>query len=351
MLKKKNDVSIHSSAAEYLTYVASTGDSDESYEMRYEDENIWLTQKMLATLYDVDIRTINEHIKTIYADRELTETETIRKFRIVQTEGTRQISREILHYNLQMVISVGFRVNNQRAVRFRAWANQIVQTYTIKGWVMDSERFINGGSRLTQKYFDEQLEKIRMIRASERMFYQKITDIYATALDYDASAQTTRDFFAKVQNKMHFAIHGHTAAEILYERANAEREHMGLTTWKAAPNGLILESDVTIAKNYLTEEELTQLNTIVTAYLDLAENRARRHIPMTMEDWAKRLDIFLMADDRQILTGAGKISAQIAKSHALSEFEKYRVIQDRTYVSDFDLFLQEMERQTSKTTE
>ncbi len=351
MRKKQADVSIRSSAAEYLTYVASTGANDESVEMRYEDENIWLTQKMMATLYDVNIRTVNEHIQKIFADGELSEASTIRKFRIVQTEGARQVSREALHYNLQMIIAVGFKVNNQRAVRFRAWANQIVKTYTIKGWVMDSERFINGGSVLTQKYFDEQLEKIRMIRASERMFYQKITDIYATALDYDSSAQTTRDFFAKVQNKMHYAIHGHTAAEVIYERADAAKTHIGLTTWKAAPDGLIVGSDVVIAKNYLTEDEMTQLNTIVSAYLDLAENRARRHIPMTMEDWAKRLDIFLMADDRQILNDAGKISAEIAREHALSEFEKYRVIQDRMYVSDFDRYLMEIERQSKRHSE
>ena len=251
---KKKDVSIRSSAAEYLTYIASTGESAESVEMRYEDENIWLTQKMMAALYDVDTRTINHHVQTIFDDGELTEGATIRKFRIVQNEGGRTVSREVLHYNLQMIIAVGFKVNNERAVRFRKWANQIVETYTIKGWVMDSERFMNGGSVLTQKYFDEQLEKIREIRMSERMFYQKITDIYATALDYDKSAKTTRVFFAKVQNKMHFAVHGHTAAEVIVDRADAEKEHMGLTTWKDAPDGKIRESDVVIAKNYLRDE-------------------------------------------------------------------------------------------------
>ena len=254
------------------------------------------------------------------------------------------MTRDVLHYNLQMIIAVGFKVNNQRAVRFRSWANQIVETYTIKGWVMDSERFMNGGSVLTQKYFDEQLEKIREIRMSERMFYQKITDIYATALDYDKSAKTTKLFFAKVQNKMHYAVHGHTAAEVIYERADAEQPHMGLTSWKEAPEGKIYPSDVVVAKNYLTEDELFQLERIVTAYLDLAENRARRHIPMTMEDWAKRLDIFLEADDREILKDAGRISAEIAKEHALCEYEKYRVIQDSLFMSDYDRYLVELEQ-------
>ena len=344
MKGKRSDVSVRSSAAEYLTYVAATGASDESIEMRYEDENIWLTQKMMAALYDVDVRTINEHIKKVFADNELEEGATIRNFRIVQNEGSRQVTRDVLHYNLQMIIAVGFKVNNQRAVRFRSWANQIVETYTIKGWVMDSERFINGGSVLTQKYFDEQLEKIREIRMSERMFYQKITDIYATALDYDKSAKTTKLFFAKVQNKMHYAVHGHTAAEVIYDRANAEQPHMGLTNWKEAPEGKIYPSDVVVAKNYLTEDELFQLERIVTAYLDLAENRARRHIPMTMEDWAKRLDIFLEADDREILKDAGRISAEIAKEHALCEYEKYRITQDRSFMSDYDRYLAELEQ-------
>lgn len=339
-MKKKNDkVTIRSSAAEYLTFVASTGDSAESIEMRYEDENIWLTQRMMAELYDVDVRTINYHIASIFEDSELEEGATIRKFRIVQSEGGRQVSREVNHYNLQMIIAVGFKVNNARAVQFRKWANTIVKDYTIKGWVMDDERLKNGGTILTEKYFEEQLEKIREIRLSERKFYQKITDIYATALDYDRTAKTTKEFFAKVQNKMHFAVHGHTAAEVIYHRANADQPHMGLTTWKDAPLGKIMKSDVTVAKNYLTEDELHSLERIVSAYLDLAENRAQRHIPMTMADWARRLDIFLMADDREILTNAGTITAEIAKAHAESEFERYRVIQDRLYESDFDRFL------------
>ena len=337
--KKKSEITIRSSAAEYLTFVAASGDSEDSIEMRYQDENIWLTQKMMSTLYDVGLPTINEHIKKIFDDSELQEKSTIRKFRIVQTEGKRQVNREVNHYNLQMIIAVGFKVNNDRAVQFRKWANAIVKDYTIKGWVMDEERLKNGGSILTEKYFEEQLERIREIRLSERRFYQKITDIYATALDYDRTAKTTKEFFAKVQNKMHFAVHGHTAAEVIYHRADAEKPHMGLTTWKDAPDGKIMKSDVSVAKNYLTADELDSLQRIVSAYLDLAEDRAKRRIPMTMEDWAKRLDIFLMADDREILTDAGSITAEIAKAHAESEFEKYRIIQDRLYESDYDRFL------------
>lgn len=338
-MKKKNEITIRSSAAEYLTFVATTGDSQESIEMRYEDENIWLTQKMMAQLYGVSVPAINQHIKRIYDDSELEAEATIKNYLIVQTEGGRQVSREVAHYNLQMIIAVGFKVNNDRAVQFRKWANAIVKDYTIKGWVMDEERLKNGGSVLSEKYFEEQLEKIREIRLSERRFYQKITDIYATALDYDRTAKTTKEFFAKVQNKMHFAVHGNTAAEVIYRRADAEKPHMGLTSWKAAPDGKIMKSDVSIAKNYLTEDELQSLERIVSAYLDLAEDRARRHIPMTMEDWAKRLDIFLTADDRAILTDAGSITAEIAKAHAETEFEKYRIIQDRLYESDFDRFI------------
>ena len=343
MNKKKDEMSIRSSAAEYLTYVATVGDQQDSIEMRYEDENIWLTQKMMAALYDVNVRTINEHIKKIYDDSELESISTIRKFRIVQTEGSRQVSREVAHYNLQMIIAVGFKVNNERAVQFRKWANGIVKNYTIKGWVIDDERLKNGGSVLTKEYFDRLLEQIREIRLSERRFYQKITDIYATSLDYDRTAQTTKQFFAKVQNKMHYAVHGHTAAELIYERADAEKPHMGLTTWAAAPDGKIVKGDVSVAKNYLTEKEMRSLERIVSAYLDLAEDRAERHIPMTMEDWARRLDLFLMADEREILQDAGKITAEFAKEKAETEFEKYRVIQDRLYMSDFDRYLLELE--------
>lgn len=343
MNRKKDEISIRSSAAEYLTYVASVGDQQDSIEMRYEDENIWLTQKMMATLYDVSVAAINQHIKKIYEDSELEPESTIKKFLIVQMEGSRQVSREVAHYNLQMIIAVGFKVNNERAVQFRKWANVIVKNYTIKGWVLDDERLKNGGSVLTKEYFDRLLEQIREIRLSERRFYQKITDIYATSLDYDRTAQTTKLFFAKVQNKMHFAVHGHTAAELIYERADAEKPHMGLTTWASAPEGKIVKSDVSIAKNYLTEKEMRSLERIVSAYLDLAEDRAERHIPMTMEDWSKRLDLFLMVDDRKVLQDAGKITAEIAKAKAETEFEKYRVIQDRLYMSDFDRYLLELE--------
>ena len=341
--KIKNDASIRSSAAEYLTFVASTGDNPQSYEMRYEDENIWLTQKLMATLYNVNIRTINEHINKVYTDSELLEDATIRKFRIVQTEGNRNVNREVNHYNLQMIIAVGFKVNNERAVQFRKWATQIVKDYTIKGWVMDDERLKNGGSVLTGKYYDELLERIREIRISERKFYQKITDIYATAIDYDTTAKSTKEFFAKVQNKMHYAVHGNTAAEVIYNRADAEKDRMGLTTWKDAPHGKIQKFDVTIAKNYLTQEEIGSLNRIVSAYLDLADNRARRRIPMTMQDWTERLDIFLAAaDDREVLQDAGRITAEIAKLHAETEFEKYRIVQDRLFKSDYDRYVEQV---------
>ena len=347
MAKKKDEINIRSSAAEYLTYVASVGDQQDSIEMRYEDENIWLTQKMMAILYDVDVRTINEHIKKIYSDSELEEDSTIRNFRIVQTEGSRQVTRDTKHYSLQMIIAVGFKVNSERAVQFRKWVNQIAKDYTIKGWVMDDER-LKRGTYLTEKYFDEQLERIREIRASERKFYQKITDLYATAIDYDKNAATTRRFYATVQNKMHYAVHGHTAAELIVERANHTKEHMGLTTWADAPDGKIKKSDVTVAKNYLSQDEMKQLNRMVTAYLDFAENMTLRHIPLTMQDWEKRLNSFIEMFDYGILQDAGKVSAEIAKVHAETEFEKYRVIQDRLFMSDFDKFMLELEENTKK---
>ena len=345
MKKKKDEITIRSSAAEYLTYVASVGDQQDSIEMRYEDENIWLTQKMMATLYDVDVRTINYHVKKIFSDSELQEDSVIRKFRITATDGK---SYSTNHYSLEMIIAVGFKVNSERAVQFRKWVNQIAKDYTIKGWVMDDERLKNGGSILTTEYFDRLLEQIREIRLSERRFYQKITDIYATALDYDRTSRTTKQFFAKVQNKMHYAVHGHTAAELIYERADADKPHMGLTTWAAAPEGKIVKSDVSVAKNYLSNQEMRSLEHIVSAYLDLAEDRAERHIPMTMEDWAKRLDLFLMADDREVLQDAGKITAEIAKAKAETEFEKYRVIQDRLFMSDFDIYMLELEENAKK---
>lgn len=347
MAKKKDEITIRSSAAEYLTYVASVGDQQDSIEMRYEDENIWLTQKMMATLYDVDVRTINEHIKKIYSDSELEEDSTVRNFRIVQTEGSRQVTRDTKHYNLQMIIAVGFKVNSERAVQFRKWVNQIAKDYTIKGWVMDDER-LKRGTYLTEKYFDEQLERIREIRASERKFYQKITDLYATAIDYDKNSATTRRFYATVQNKMHYAVHGHTAAELIVERADHTKEHMGLTTWADAPDGKIKKSDVTVAKNYLSQDEMKQLNRMVTAYLDFAENMTLRHIPFTMQDWEKRLNSFIEMFDYGILQDAGKVSAEIAKLHAETEFEKYRVIQDRLFMSDFDRYMLELEESEKK---
>ena len=339
--KQKKEVTIRSSAAEYLTFVAANGDDKNSVEVRYEDENIWITQKMLAILYDVDVRTINYHIKKIFDDSELEEASVIRNFRITAADGK---SYDTKHYNLQMIIAVGFKVNSERAVQFRKWINQIAKDYTIKGWVMDEERLKNGGSILTEDYFEEQLERIREIRASERKFYQKVTDIYATSIDYDRNAASTKRFYATVQNKMHFAVHGHTAAELIVERANAEKPHMGLTTWQDAPNGKIKKSDVTIAKNYLSEYELSQLNRMVTAYLDFAENMALRKIPLTMADWEKRLNGFIQMFEYGLLQDAGKVSAEIARLHAETEFEKYRIVQDRLYKSDYDLYLEELER-------
>ena len=348
MKKKKDDLSIRSSAAEYLTYVAAVGDQQESMEMRYEDENIWLTQKMMATLYDVDVRTISDHIRKVFDDSELEEAATIRKFRIVQQEGSRQVSREVNHYNLQMIIAVGFKVNNDRAVQFRKWANSIVKDYTIQGWAIDDARLKNGGSILTTEYFDNLLERIREIRLSERRFYQKITDIYATAVDYDKTAATTKRFYATVQNKMHYAVHGHTAAELIVERADHTKEHMGLTTWAGAPDGKIRKSDVTVAKNYLSEEELGQLNRMVSAYLDFAENMTQRHIPLTMQDWESRLNSFIEMFEYGLLKDAGKVSAEIAKLHAETEFEKYRVIQDKLFMSDYDRYLLELEKEAEE---
>lgn len=339
MPKKKNEVTIRSSAAEYLTYVASVGSEENSVEMRYEDENIWLTQKMMAILYDVDVRTINYHVKKIFKDSELQENSVIRKFRITAEDGKNYNTN---HYSLEMIIAVGFKVNSERAVQFRKWVNQIAKDYTIKGWIMDVER-IKRGTYLTEKYFEEQLERIREIRASERKFYQKVTDLYATAIDYDKNSASTKRFYATVQNRMHYAIHGHTAAELIVERANHKKEHMGLTTWADAPNGKIKKSDVSIAKNYLTEFEMGQLERMVSAYLDFAESMTLRHIPLTMKDWETRLNGFIELFEYGLLSDAGKITAEIAKLHAETEFEKYRVIQDRIFMSDFDRYMIELE--------
>lgn len=347
MAKKveKKDISIRSSAAEYLTFVAATGDDKNSVEVRYENENIWITQKMLAVLYEVDVRTINYHIKKIFEDSELKEDSVIRKFRITAEDGK---SYDTMHYNLQMIIAVGFKVNSERAVQFRKWVNQIAKDYTIQGWVLDSDRLKNGGSILTKDYFKRLLEEIREIRISERQFYQKITDLYATAIDYDKTAKTTKDFFAKVQNKLHWAIHKHTAAELIYERADSTKENMGLTSWEGSPDAKIRKSDVSVAKNYLNKNELHSLELIVSGYLDFAEMQANRNIPMTMEDWAKHLDRILIANEQEILTNAGKISMEVAKEHAETEWEKYRIIQDRIYQSDFDLFLEDVKKLEKK---
>lgn len=344
MKKNKEDSLIRSSTAEYLTYIAAIGDNPEAIEVRYEDENIWLTQKMLATVYGVELNTINYHIKKIYEDKELIEDSTIRNFRIVQKEGNREVSRNIAHYNLQMIIAIGFKVDNEKAIQFRKWANQIVKDYTIKGWVMDDERLKNGGSILTEKYFEEQLERIREIRMSERKFYQKITDIYATSIDYDKNAKSTIRFFTSVQNKLHYAISGNTVAEIIYNRADSKKENMGLTSWNGAPTSKIHKYDVVIAKNYLSEIEIGQLERLVSAYLDLAEMQAIRHIPMTMADWEERLNGFLTLWDHNILQDNGKISDEMAKLHAETEFEKYRVIQDKNYISDFDELVTETKK-------
>ena len=330
--KKKSEISIRSSAAEYLAFVAAGGGSEASVEMRYEDENVWLTQKLMATLYDVSVPAINQHLKRIFSDSELEESSVVKQYLIAAADGKNYLTK---HYSLQAIIAVGFKIENERAVQFRKWANQIVKDYTIQGWVMDAERLKKGGT-LTDEFFERQLEKVREIRLSERKFYQKITDIYATALDYDPSATATKRFFAAVQNKMHYAVHGQTAAEVIVDRADHQKQNLGLTTWEAAPDGKIQCFDVAVAKNYLSENELGQMQRIVSAYLDMAEMQALRKIPMTMEDWEKRLSGFLQLWDREILQDAGRVSAELAKAHAESEFEKYRIVQDRLYVSDFD---------------
>jgi hypothetical protein len=329
--KKNNDLSIRSSAAEYLTFLAASGEG--GVEAVYADEDVWLSQKMMGSLYDVNVRTVNEHLKKIFADNELEENSVIRKFRITATDGKNYNTQ---HYNLSAIIAVGYKVNSERAVQFRKWASGIIKEYTIKAYVMDDERLKNDGTILGKKYFEEQLQRIREIRLSERKFYQKITDIFSTALDYDVTAQATKRFFSTVQNKLHWAIHGQTAAEVIQTRADAEKPHMGLSTWKDAPDGKIQRFDVSVAKNYLSDNELAQLQRLVNAYLDIAEDMALRNMPMTMSDWEERLNRFIAATDREILQDAGKVTAEIAKVHAESEFEKYRIVQDRLYMSDFD---------------
>lgn len=340
----KSEITIRSSAAEYLTFVAATGEDSSRVEVRYEDENIWITQKMMAALYEVDVRTVNYHIKKIFEDSELTEDSVIRKFWITAADGKEYNTK---HYNLQMIIAVGFKVNSVRAVQFRKWVNQIAKDYTIKGWAIDSERLKNGGSILTKEYFEQLLSEIREIRMSERKFYQKITDIYATSIDYDKSSKTTHEFFANVQNKLHWAIHKHTAAELIMERADSAKANMGLTTWRKAPDGKIEKTDVVVAKNYLTQDELSHLERIVSMYLDYAELQAERNIPMTMKDWSVRLNKFLDFNEYEILNDSGRVTAEIAKAFAESEWEKYRIIQDKLYKSDFDEFLL-LQEETSK---
>lgn len=340
MSKKKQDVSIvRSSAAEYLTFIAAMGDQSQSVEMRYEDENIWLTQKMMASLYDVTVPAINQHLKRIFDDGELLPEAVLKDYLITAADGKQYRTK---HYNLQAIISVGFKINNVRAVQFRKWAGQIVKDYTIQGWTMDVER-LKKGHLFTDEYFDRQLEYIREIRLSERKFYQKVTDLYATAFDYDKDALTTREFFALVQNKLHWAVHRHTAAELIVSRADAGRTNMGLTHWAAAPQGKIIKSDVSIAKNYLNVQEMEYLERIVSIYLDFAELQAMRKIPMSMQDWARRLDGFLEFNGNEILMGPGKVSQEQAKLHAESEFEQYRTVQDRLFQSDFDRLLLQLE--------
>lgn len=338
--KESNKLLIRNSTAEFLIFTAQAGEN--SIEVRVADETVWLTQKLMAALFDVTVPTINEHLVNIYAQNEISREATIRKFRIVQKEGEREVGRNVDFYNLDAIISVGYRVNSIRATQFRQWATAVLRDFAIRGYVLDKERLKNG-AYLSEAYFDRLLEEIREIRASERRFYQKITDIYATALDYDSAAPTTKEFFATVQNKLHFAIHGHTAAELIKKRADSRKENMGLTSWQNSPRGKILKSDISIAKNYLSERELRSLDRFVTMYLDYAEMQAERHIPMTMQDWAEKLNAFLQFNEREILDNPGKVGHEIAQAFAESEFEKYRIVQDRLFESDFDKEIKQLE--------
>lgn len=341
-MSEKKDLLIRNSTAEFLTFELQS--KQDSIEVRYEDETIWLTQKMMATLFDVESNTITYHLQEIYKSGELEREATTRKFRVVQTEGARQVSREVDHYSLDAVISVGYRVNSIRATQFRRWATQVLKQFAIRGYVIDKKRMENG-TALGEDYFERLLEEIREIRLSERRFYQKITDIYATSVDYDAKAPTSKKFFATVQNKMHYAVTGKTAGELLKERADSTKPHMGLTSWEGSPDGKILRTDVGVAKNYLSKEELESLGRIVSAFLDLAEDFAKRKIPMTMEDWAQRLNSYLQLTGREVLQNAGSVSRKDAIRHAESEFEKYRIVQDRLYESDFDKLVEETEKE------
>ncbi|MBW6480790.1 MAG: virulence RhuM family protein [Bacteroidales bacterium] len=342
-MSKEKKFQIRNSTAEFLIFSKQAGEN--TIEVRIEDETVWLSQKLMSILFEVSVPTINEHLSNIFKSCELRESATIRKFRIVQTEGMRQVNREIDFYNLDAIIAVGFRVNSERATQFRQWAIAILRDFSIRGYVLDKERLKNG-VYFTKEYFDDLLEEIREIRASERNFYQKITDIYSTAMDYNKDSEITRAFFATVQNKLHFAIHGNTAAELIVNRADSEKEYMGLTTWKKAPHGKIIRSDVSIAKNYLTEKEIRSLDRFVTMYLDYAEDQAERSIPMTMKDWVKKINAFLQFNEREILDNPGKVTAEIAKAFAESEFEKYRIKQDRLYESDFDKHIKKLLEQS-----
>lgn len=335
MINENNKLQIRNSTAEFLIFTSQN--KENSIEVLVSDENVWLTQEMISSLYEKGRTTITGHLKNIYLDGEIDENATCRKFRRVATNGKQYNTK---FYNLEAVIAVGFRTNSERAIVFRQWAGSVLKDFSIKGYIIDKERMKNG-SFLNDDYFDQLIEEIREIRASERRFYQKITDIYATAMDYSVDASTTKEFFKTVQNKLHFAIHGKTAAELIVDRANSEEKNMGLTTWKSAPNGKIIKSDVSVAKNYLIKDEIESLNRIVTMYLDYAENQAKKRVPMTMEDWSKKLNAFLEFNEYEILNNSGKVTAKIAKAFAESEFEKYRVIQDREYESDFDKLLKE----------
>ena len=331
----RKGLNIRSSAAEFLIFEKQA--HADSIEVRYEDGTLWLTQKMMANLFDVSVSTINEHLKNVFSERELDEPSVIRKFRITASDGK---SYNTNHYNLDAVISVGYRVNSIRATQFRRWATQVLKQYAITGYVIDRKRMENGAF-LDEDYFERLLEEIREIRLSERRLYQKITDIYATSVDYDKDSPLTKAFFANVQNKMHYAITGNTAAELIMDRADSRVEHMGLSTWESAPDGKILKSDVTVAKNYLKKDELEAMGRLVNSFLDLAEDFAKRRVPLTMEDWKTRLDGFLSLTGRQLLQGSGSVLMADAKAHAKSEYEKYRITQDRLYKSDFDKLIEE----------
>ncbi len=333
---------IRNSTVDFLIFTKDA--HEDGIEVRVQDHDVWLTQKAIGQLFEVDRSVVTKHLKNIYESCELSEDSTCANFAQVADNGK---TYQYKFYSLAAIIAVGYRVNSERATQFRQWATKVLDTFTKQGYVLDKSRLING-QLFDEDYFEHLISEIQEIRASERRFYQKITDIYATAVDYSLDSQITKEFFATVQNKMHYAVHGHTAAELIYERADAEKPHMGLTTWATAPEGKIVKSDVSIAKNYLTDKEMRSLERIVSAYLDLAEDRAERHIPMPMEDWSKRLDLFLMADDREVLQDAGKITAEIAKAKAETEFEKYRVIQDRLFMSDFDKYILELEENAKK---